>query len=117
MAALNKVQVLTKSGWAAVTTKNLPATELYGVGGGYYVLKSNTVKYMTPTKQKLAELQKAKQVAWGKTLLKRGQIGKITVLTNTPLYKISSNGADLIPQPRTLKKGEELRIYTYKKGA
>lgn len=48
------------------------------------------------------------KVMWGKTELKLGQIGKITVLSNTSLLDKNSKVV------RTLKKGEEYRIYTYK---
>ncbi|KQL33344.1 MBL fold metallo-hydrolase [Psychrobacillus sp. FJAT-21963] len=48
------------------------------------------------------------KVMWGKTELKKGQIGKITVLSNTSLLDKNSKVV------RTLKKGEEYRIYTYK---
>ncbi|TQR14714.1 hypothetical protein [Psychrobacillus soli] len=52
------------------------------------------------------------KVMWGKTELKQGQIGKVTILADTNLVKIGSNGS--LNKVRTLKKGEEYRVYTYK---
>lgn len=52
------------------------------------------------------------KVMWGKTELKIGQIGKVTILTNTQLMKIESDGS--LTTVRTLKKGEEYRVYSYK---
>ena len=54
----------------------------------------------------------ATKIMWGKTELKTGQIGKITVLQNTPLIKIGSDGKQ--QTVRMLKKGEEYRVYTYR---
>ena len=54
----------------------------------------------------------ATKVMWGKTELKMGQIGKITILKQTELVKLESNGSLSIV--RTLKKGEEFRVYNYK---
>lgn len=52
------------------------------------------------------------KVMWGKTELKQGQIGKVTILANTNLVKVGSNGS--LNKVRTLKKGDEYRVYTYK---
>ncbi|WP_257964193.1 Ltp family lipoprotein [Bacillus sp. UMB0728] len=54
----------------------------------------------------------ATKIMWGKTELKIGQIGKVTILSNTNLVKIASNGS--LTTVRTLKKGEEYRVYSYK---
>ncbi|TQR19090.1 transglycosylase SLT domain-containing protein [Psychrobacillus vulpis] len=51
------------------------------------------------------------KVMWGKTELKLGQIGKVTILSNTNLVKMESNGS--LTTVRTLKKGEEYRVYNY----
>lgn len=51
-------------------------------------------------------------VMWGKTELKVGQIGKVTILNDTPLVKLASDGSLTIV--RALKKGEEFRVYSYK---
>ena len=54
----------------------------------------------------------ATKVMWGKTELKPGQIGKVTILANTSLVKLESNGS--LSTVRTMKKGEEYRVYSYK---
>lgn len=56
--------------------------------------------------------QPVKKIMWGKTELKLGQIGKVTVLSDTNLVKMDSSGS--ITTVRTLKKGEEYRVYNYK---
>lgn len=53
------------------------------------------------------------KVMWGKTELKKGQIGKVTVLTTTPLVRLASDGS--IPNVRYLEKGEEFRVYSVKR--
>ena len=54
----------------------------------------------------------ATKVMWGKTELKLGQIGKVTILVDTPLVKVESNGT--LSTVRMLKKGDEYRVYSYK---
>lgn len=54
----------------------------------------------------------ASKVMWGKTELKLGQIGKVTVLAKTKLVKLNTNGS--LTTVRTLKKGEEFRVYNFK---
>ncbi|WP_313894611.1 hypothetical protein [Psychrobacillus sp.] len=54
----------------------------------------------------------ATKVMWGKTELKIGQIGKVTILAETKLVKLESDGS--LSTVRTLKKGEEFRVYSYK---
>ena len=54
----------------------------------------------------------ATKVMWGKTELKLGQIGKATILADTTLVKLESNGS--LSTVRTMKKGEEYRVYSYK---
>ncbi|WP_056832639.1 excalibur calcium-binding domain-containing protein [Psychrobacillus sp. FJAT-21963] len=51
-------------------------------------------------------------VMWGKTELKLGQIGKATILVDTVLVKLESNGS--LTNVRTMKKGEEYRVYSFK---
>jgi hypothetical protein len=53
-------------------------------------------------------------VWWGKVKLVKGQIGKVTVLKDTYLWKMDAKGK--LTSVRKLKKGEELRVYSYKKG-
>lgn len=52
------------------------------------------------------------KIMWGKTELKIGQIGKVTILQDTPLVKLASDGT--LTTVRTLKKGDEYRVYSYK---
>jgi len=56
--------------------------------------------------------QAVTKVMWGKTELKLGQIGKVTILADTPLVKMESNGT--LSTVRMLKKGDEYRVYSYK---
>ena len=52
------------------------------------------------------------KVMWGKTELKIGQIGKITVISSTPTYQMKEG---VFKQgSRSLKKGDEYRVYSYK---
>ena len=52
------------------------------------------------------------KIMWGKTELKIGQIGKVTVLQDTPLVQIATDGT--LTTIRTLRKGDEYRVYSYK---
>jgi len=52
------------------------------------------------------------KVMWGKTELKIGQKGKITIVSATSLVKLESDGS--LTVVRELKKGEEFRVYSYK---
>lgn len=54
----------------------------------------------------------ATKVMWGKTELKVGQIGKVTILDKTDLVKLESDGS--LTVVRVLNKGEEFRVYSYK---
>lgn len=54
----------------------------------------------------------AAKVMWGKTELKLGQIGKVTILSDTNLVKMESDGS--LSTVRSMKKGEEYRVYSYK---
>lgn len=53
-----------------------------------------------------------KKVMWGKTELKIGQIGKVTILSTTPTYQM--NNDKFKQNSRTVKKGDEYRVYSYK---
>ncbi|MFB5086069.1 hypothetical protein PGC35_02425 [Psychrobacillus sp. PGGUH221] len=52
------------------------------------------------------------RVIWGKTELKLGQLGKVTILSNTTLWKLEKDNS--LTKIRDLKKGEEYRVYSYK---
>ncbi|MFJ8064622.1 hypothetical protein ACIQYS_08330 [Psychrobacillus sp. NPDC096426] len=66
-----------------------------------FLMSTITIAEATPTK-----------VMWGKTELKIGQIGKITVLSTAPTYQM--NEGTFKQSPRSLKKGDEYRVYSYK---
>lgn len=51
------------------------------------------------------------KVMWGKTELKKGQIGKVTLLSNVNAVKLHENTAT---QDKRLKKGDEYRVYSYR---
>lgn len=51
-------------------------------------------------------------VMWGKTELKLGQIGKVTILVDTVLVELEDDGS--LTTVRAIKKGEEYRVYTFK---
>lgn len=76
---------------------------------GYQVLADQFLKSYTMPVQVQTP---APKVMWGKTELKLGQIGKITIVKDTYLMKIESDGS--LSTVRTLKKGEEYRVYSYK---
>lgn len=75
---------------------------------------SSVDKTVVPVVTKVAGVSQgpvAKKVMWGKTELVKGQIGKVTILANTPLVKIVNGKLVTV---RTLKKGEEYRVYQAK---
>lgn len=76
---------------------------------GYQVLADQFFQHYTMPGQVQIEIPK---VMWGKTELKLGQIGKVTILQDTYLMKIENDGS--LSTIRTLKKGEEYRVYSYK---
>ncbi|MCZ8533539.1 hypothetical protein [Psychrobacillus psychrodurans] len=51
------------------------------------------------------------KVMWGKTELVVGQIGKVTILKDTPLVQVKNGKLVTV---RTLKKGDQFRVYQYK---
>ncbi|MFB5086984.1 hypothetical protein PGC35_07140 [Psychrobacillus sp. PGGUH221] len=53
------------------------------------------------------------KVMWGKTEFVKGQIGKVTVLNTTQIYQNNNDGI-FKQSTRSLRKGEEFRVYSYK---
>lgn len=56
----------------------------------------------------------AQKVMWGKTELKPGQIGKVTILQSTSLFKVeggTSGPVKIFDPVRRLNPGEEYRVY------
>ena len=87
----------------------------YGLGDGLFVNMYSALKYETPSKAKLALLvDSSTKVMWGKTELKAGQIGKVTILKETTLFKVinSVDGGEPGLEPiRQLMPNEEFRVY------
>ncbi|MBS4191176.1 hypothetical protein KHA94_13385 [Bacillus sp. FJAT-49705] len=52
------------------------------------------------------------KVMWGKTELKQGQIGKVTILRETPVVKLDDKG-NISSVVKRAHKGEEFRVYSY----
>ncbi|WMJ16514.1 hypothetical protein RA955_18240 [Geobacillus proteiniphilus] len=75
------------------------------VSGNYYIFNDQYTLTITAPKP---------SVWWGKVKLVKGQIGKVTVLKDTYLWKMDAKGK--LTSVRKLKKGEELRVYSYKNG-
>ncbi|KOP71913.1 hypothetical protein AMS60_21755 [Bacillus sp. FJAT-21945] len=53
------------------------------------------------------------EVMWGKTELKAGPIGKVTVLGPTPINQHNPDGT-ISKTDRTLYKGDQYRVYSFK---
>jgi len=89
-------------------------TPMYNVGGEYYVgqnskLNGVFVKYETPSKAKIALLEDSSpKVMWGKTELKEGQIGIVTLSADVATYN-----ADGTNRKEVLPAGGEYRVYTF----
>ena len=89
-------------------------TPMYNVGGEYYVGQNSAlngvfVKYETPSKAKLALLEdSSSKVMWGKTELKAGQIGKVTLSADMATFN-----ADGTSRKEVLPAGGEYRVYTF----
>lgn len=87
---------------------------MYNLGGEYYVVQNSklngvNVKYETPSKAKLALLEDSSaKVMWGKTELKVGQIGKVTLSAD-----VSTFNADGTSRKEVLPAGGEYRVYTF----
>lgn len=117
-------------------------TNLLGVGGGYYINRDNKITYKTPSKEKLqasacaskkpsannpappAEkpvvidhsctgIVPGQKIKWDDTYLVPGQIGRVFIIKDTSLYKLTSSG---LKHEKTLKKGSSYRIYNFKTG-
>ncbi|MDZ5472356.1 S41 family peptidase [Bacillus sp. 31A1R] len=116
LMAQKKVEILTKSGWVVASPSKLSSikVKMYELGDGLYVSESNSIKYETPSKKMLVKLKKENKVAWGKTYLKKGQIGRVTILSNTPLYKLNSSGKYIL-QSKSLNSGKQYPVYNLKK--
>lgn len=54
------------------------------------------------------------KIMWGKTELKPGQIGKVTILKDINVWEDSPHESGKIVHTRTLKAGGEFRVYKYR---
>jgi hypothetical protein len=115
-------------------------TNLLGVGGGFYVVRDNKITYKTPSKKKLQDsacaskkpssskpsvpapvvidqsckgIVPGQKIKWDDTYLKPGQIGRVFIVKDTVLYKLTKSG---LKQAKILKKGGSYRIYNFKTG-
>lgn len=98
--------------------KRLGEALFYDLGGELYVQRSNTIKYETPSKAKLALLESSNtdsKVMWGKTELKLGQIGKVTILHEIGAQKADPAANGKYKVVKMLKPGEEYRVYGTKR--
>ncbi|WP_391209333.1 transglycosylase SLT domain-containing protein [Psychrobacillus sp. L4] len=108
----------------SLVVKSLPKNTTLIIDGNFlydqsFTSKNQFVWYPVTTEdQKLAGYissayitKKLNKVMWGKTELKLGQMGKATILSNTNLVKMESDGS--LTTVRALKKGEEYRVYSY----
>ncbi|QFG00418.1 leucine-rich repeat domain-containing protein [Psychrobacillus glaciei] len=68
----------------------------------------------TYAKNDCSKYQGLKKVKWGDHELKIGQIGGVTVLKDTELFKLSGEKRENV---RTLKAGEFYRIYSFKQNS
>lgn len=92
---------------------HVPVEFIYAQNGFAYagkITKEGTKTVVNVGKMKAPVT--AKKVMWGKTELVVGQIGKVTILANTDLVKLNADGS--LTKVRTLKKGEQYRVYNYK---
>ncbi|OMF61561.1 hypothetical protein BK139_06905 [Paenibacillus sp. FSL R5-0490] len=64
-----------------------------------------------PVKAEPNTCKNIKKVYWDGVELKKGQIGRLTILQDTPLYKLDGDQKVL---SKTLKKGSHYRIYAFK---
>jgi D-alanyl-D-alanine carboxypeptidase len=56
----------------------------------------------------------SKKIMWGKTELKKGQIGKITILKPINLWQDSLHSSGELEEVRVLNPDEEYRVYGYR---
>jgi uncharacterized membrane protein len=63
--------------------------------------------------QSCSQYRNVNKIWWGGMELKLGQIGRLTVIKDTPLFKLNGEKKEFI---RNLKAGEFYRIYAFKPG-
>lgn len=67
-----------------------------------------------PVINKVGGVAISDKIMWGKTELKSGQIGKITILKRINLWQDSPHESGKLQMVRILNPGEEYRVYTYR---
>lgn len=84
---------------------------------GVGIQKIKTLNKLTSDVITIGQVLKLKDpspIMWGKTELRKGQIGKITVLKDINVWKDSPENKGEITHTRTLAKGGEFRVYSYR---
>ncbi|WP_260858093.1 M15 family metallopeptidase [Bacillus sp. FJAT-22090] len=67
-----------------------------------------------PVINKVSGVSSTDKIMWGKTELKPGQIGKVTILKRINLWQDSPHESGKLQMVRVLNPGEEYRVYTYR---
>ncbi|WP_391120138.1 InlB B-repeat-containing protein [Psychrobacillus sp. L3] len=90
---------------------------MLGLGGDIWLERTAAISYETPSKEMLAKNQlpanKLPKQIWKGQELTPGQIGKVTILQDTVIWKSIDKKTKLL---RILKKGEQYRVYRYVPG-
>ncbi|MEH7503776.1 D-glucuronyl C5-epimerase family protein [Neobacillus drentensis] len=102
--------IKNRSAYRVYSVSKFGGITYYGVGAGCYVKASAQVKYETPSKALLAKVNGTPSTTASNTQPVNGQIGKVTILQDTTLYKLGSNKQ--MTFVRTLKKGSIYRVYS-----
>ena len=74
----------------------------------------NRLKELQTPDKAVGGVTNTEKIMWGKTELKKGQIGKITILKQINLWKDSAHTSNKLEEVRVLNPGEEYRVYGYR---
>ena len=74
----------------------------------------NRLKELQVPKKAVSGVSNTDTIMWGKTELKKGQIGKITILKPINLWKDSPHTSFELEEVRVLNPREEYRVYGYR---
>lgn len=88
-----------------ITGKNCPAP--------FVANKNLWFNFLNEVNKDVAGVTNTDKTMWGKTELKKGQIGKVTILKRINLWQDSSTGK--LQMVRILNPGEEYRVYGERK--
>ncbi|WP_342578437.1 peptidoglycan recognition family protein [Psychrobacillus sp. FSL K6-2843] len=72
------------------------------------------LKELQVPKKAVSGVSNTDKIMWGKTELKKGQIGKLTILKPINLWKDSPHTSNKLEEERVLNPGEEYRVYGYR---